>query len=750
MINVEQGSEEWLKIRHNLITATNVASILGLDSINKDIELMKSKLLPFEERIDKKNIYMIWGNRFEECARKKFESIIKKEIFVPGIYIHNKYKWLAATPDGLYDNSLLEIKCPINSIKTKCPPNYYAQIQTQLEVTNKETCVLFQCLFDFYQDKEEYDVDDRIDKGTIILNGKTKYWFLKQHQGILVRRNLYWFKQNLIKIKIFYDRMMSLRRTNTIRDYNLYLFKLTNINNNIRIGKRRNENKECYFHYVGDLYNSSKKKADPLLDYLNYHGADKYLNEEDITVVTKYSLSKFLSNEKFNFKKSEIEKYKTFKIVSNKEHLLDTYKDLENKTIMAIFNKEEIIINALFINKDNIIIKPDILMRVDVFSKIYNVYCNFNDYVAIDLKIAMNDDNLNDINYIKCKAHIYNTLSVTPKYYILTKNNYKVNRIYEDENTTYYYNKSIQWIKTMKLLGDRWSLDKPNRYELYPNIKNDRDLIWHSLKKRYASDVKDLSLIWYANEYKRINLLKNSIKSYNDNFDLSKLLNYKIDIVRKMLDYSKKTSLLTIEKPIVKSTKTKLFVDYESTNALHTNRYDFKGNMVYLIGVGFYDTKWNYKYFLANSLSQSQEVIIFKQFFQFISQFNYEIIHWAPHEQNELKRVYEYNKHIKEIKNGFNNLHRWIDLCKVFQDNGIFVKNVFNFQLKAISKALYKYRLINTEWDDNSIDGQFALIYPLEITNKINIISTQNIIVRKIIKYNEIDCKVMWDIMKCL
>ena len=43
---------------------------------------------------------------------------------------------------------------------------------------------------------------------------------------------------------------------------------------------------------------------------------------------------------------SRIEKYKTFKIVSNKEHLLDTYKDLENKTIMAILNKQEIILSV--------------------------------------------------------------------------------------------------------------------------------------------------------------------------------------------------------------------------------------------------------------------------------------------------------------------------------------------------------------------------------------------------------------------
>ena len=40
-IKVEQGSQEWLNKRHNLITATNVASLLGFNGYNSHIEFVK-------------------------------------------------------------------------------------------------------------------------------------------------------------------------------------------------------------------------------------------------------------------------------------------------------------------------------------------------------------------------------------------------------------------------------------------------------------------------------------------------------------------------------------------------------------------------------------------------------------------------------------------------------------------------------------------------------------------------------------
>ncbi len=48
------------------------------------------------------------------------------------------------------------------------------------------------------------------------------------------------------------------------------------------------------------------------------------------------------------------------------------------------------------------------------------------------------------------------------------------------------------------------------------------------------------------------------------------------------------------------SKKKSFFVDYESTNSLSTNKYNFKSNMVYLIGVGWEEeNNWKFKYFIT-------------------------------------------------------------------------------------------------------------------------------------------------------
>ena len=56
----------------------------------------------------------------EETARKKYEEIIGKSVFVPGLVIKPEKPWLGASPDGAFINDdgnlkLVEIKCPFSA-----------------------------------------------------------------------------------------------------------------------------------------------------------------------------------------------------------------------------------------------------------------------------------------------------------------------------------------------------------------------------------------------------------------------------------------------------------------------------------------------------------------------------------------------------------------------------------------------------------------------------------------------------------
>ena len=530
-IKVKQGSDEWLEKRHDLITATNVASLLGFNNINSHIELLKNKVMPIKEQISKTNLFKIWGTKFEEYARSVYEDINKTKIRVPGLYIHNEYKWLGATPDGISGDELLEIKCPIHKISTECPPNYYAQIQIQLEVTNKESCKLFQCLFKFYYDKEEYDIEDGRIKGMMMLDDEPNYWYLDDNLLLDVKRDKEWFKRHLPKIKSFKDNVDELRKDG----YDTFI-KNINKNNYIRKGnkKQRISLNLLYFHSINDLYNSIKKRADPLIDYLDYYGTDKYLKEEDLRLLHKKDICWYVKKQRDIFKNEEINRLDCYYVTSDMckydKSVFNIYSDLFKNTYKVMKNNKKIIINSLFITCNNIIIRPDILIITNELNKLYSKDYKDNSYNVIDFKLSMSDNKYEDMNYLKTKSYIYKSLGM--KYFILNKDKSLI--LIDPINT--FIKPSLNWIKQMKITGFKWTITNLHRWELYPNLKNDKDVCWCNVRKRLGRDIKDLSMLWYAMELPRVKLIKDGINNWkHPDLKLKTLIFRNDDIVKKMI-----------------------------------------------------------------------------------------------------------------------------------------------------------------------------------------------------------------------
>ena len=67
--------------------------------------------------------------------------------------------------------------------------------------------------------------------------------------------------------------------------------------------------------------------------------------------------------------------------------------------------------------------------------------------------------------------------------------------------------------------------------------------------------------------------------------------------------------------------------------------------------------------------------------------------------------------------------------------------------MKSIAKSLYKHKLIKSCWDENSpcSNGLNAMVLANNIYNK-NVNIEFEPIMKEIVRYNEIDCKVMWEI----
>jgi predicted RecB family nuclease len=144
---------------------------------------------------------------------------------------------------------------------------------------------------------------------------------------------------------------------------------------------------------------------------------------------------------------------------------------------------------------------------------------------------------------------------------------------------------------------------------------------------------------------------------------------------------------------------------------------------------------------------------MFLEFFNFVNESfikekkegrnEYHFVHWYPHE----KICYE------KIRSSMNlPVIKFMDLSKLFREEPIVVKGSLRFKLKSISKALYNLGLIKSSWDFSSDcnSGLAAMALASKIYEDEVIVTDKNITMKEIIKYNEVDCKVLWEIIDYL
>ena len=80
------------------------------------------------------------------------------------------------------------------------------------------------------------------------------------------------------------------------------------------------------------------------------------------------------------------------------------------------------------------------------------------------------------------------------------------------------------------------------------------------------------------------------------------------------------------------------------------------------------------------------------------------------------------------------------------------MKGSLTYSLKSIAKALYENKLISTIWDTSSVcaNGLNAMLLAYQIYNKNSTNPKDDFTMKEIEKYNEIDCKCLWEIITYL
>ena len=125
IINVTQGTDEWLKARLGMITGTRLKSVMGGKQAQETLmyELIAEQLSGQQEQVWV-NSAMQWGTDHEDEAVQMFEKKKRKKSEKVGFCISDEFPYLGLSPDRLVKTKdvftkAIEVKCPTTKTALK-------------------------------------------------------------------------------------------------------------------------------------------------------------------------------------------------------------------------------------------------------------------------------------------------------------------------------------------------------------------------------------------------------------------------------------------------------------------------------------------------------------------------------------------------------------------------------------------------------------------------------------------------------
>lgn len=327
---------------------------------------------------------------------------------------------------------------------------------------------------------------------------------------------------------------------------------------------------------------------------------------------------------------------------------------------------------------------------------------------------------------------------------------------------------AIKWVRNVQNNHSCWSVNPPSIKELYPNMCLYSGL-WNSEKQKIADNIGEMTNIWYVGVENRNKAIDKGINSWRDPRCTSKILEIngkRAPIIDAILNINRQSVDNILPKVIRnnlynwKSKELEVYVDFETLSDVFSTfenlPYQHSTDMIFMIGVGWIeDNKWNYKNFICNKLEYNEEYKIMNKFVEFMIEKDIPKIYYWSAEKNFWKnaenRLFDLNFDKKSISEKWNLIsEKWSDLHQVFQQEPIVIKDCFKFGLKPIAKAMKKHGMINVSIDSKCNDGMSAMIGAWKYYNQNNKEYNKEYVMEDISKYNEFDCKVLYEILNYL
>jgi hypothetical protein len=184
--------------------------------------------------------------------------------------------------------------------------------------------------------------------------------------------------------------------------------------------------------------------------------------------------------------------------------------------------------------------------------------------------------------------------------------------------------------------------------------------------------------------------------------------------------------------------------------------------LIFMVGCGHMeDGQWRFRCFIASSLTEEEEAKAIDEWIDHMATVRERVapgvtdplcFHWSPAE--DVSFLAQYNSASARQPDKHWPQPNWFDfLNRVVKREPVLVKGALGFGLKPLARAMFQHGLISTEWNEGPGDGLAAMVgawWCHHEALKTGVSMRDLALMKGIEKYNEVDCKVMQEIVAYL
>ncbi len=360
---------------------------------------------------------------------------------------------------------------------------------------------------------------------------------------------------------------------------------------------------------------------------------------------------------------------------------------------------------------------------------------------------------------------------------------------------------ALDWVRRVRTEGKDWQLlPTPSVPELYPNMSNvdDGDVMtlgyqdpdaedeqagspdqWVGIKRQLADELKELTSLWYVGAKNRYAAHERGIYRWDD----PRLTPADLDIKGKTISPTL-AKLLAVNaddehSPVLPArivatrrdwhipSGMEFYVDFEFCSDLNDDFSNLpeKGGqpLIFMIGCGHLENgDWRFKSLVVDDLTEDEELRIISEWMAHMSATRERldpssgkprVFHWSQAEVIALETAYNSAKTRHDRREDWSSGFEWRDFLKSMREEPIVTRGALNFGLKTVAKAMRSLELIQTDWGDSQVDGLGAMVgaWRCQEEARSKGVSMKRLpLMQEIVAYNEIDCKVMMEIIRYL